>query len=786
MLSHLNTMTPRQPRDVRPTLAPLIIRRWLAPLLLIWLALDGGAPAHGAAAGIDWTLQTTPGNLAWNTVTYGAGKFVALPYSTLSAVGGVLTSSNGRDWTLGTMPANRLWTGVTYANGKFVTVMSSGNPPFVGGVMTSTDGVTWTERTAPDINWSSVTYGGGQFVAVSQNGNVMTSPDGIDWTLQTKPNSCYWRSVTYGNGTFVAVATQNLSCQGKLVMTSSDGVTWTQRDTPANLEWMSVTYGNGKFVAVAQRGSVTRPGAVMTSDDGLTWTQQTPVPNCNWRSVAYGSGLFVAISSSDGVSPTLECLGKRVLTSPDGIAWTLRNSAANITWTSHTYGNGLFAAVASNGASNQVMTSGNVCGEGLPLITGAGALWSQLALPCVPSATTPSVANVFGNSPTANLETAKYDVAGSGWVMNRREVTTTPSSYVKLATTTDLDVGTGYWIKSLSAPVGGKLTVDGTATPTDVPQVNGCAVAAGCKAITVTTVNGDNRYNLVGNPFPYAIDWSKVRVRVGGSGGTVYSPCQAAGVSTGCTGPAAGVANPAVISNVVNIWNGTDYQSFTDLDGSGNLEYFKSFWVNVLPGAFGLTVELLIPAEASSLTQATPTAIEPLASAKLPWYLAWLDWVAPPAQAAAPGADDWRVQLKLLNHVTQWKSGTVKLGQMNLAQPGYDAHDVPKLAPFAKPYLSLVVPHPDWGVQAGDYATDFRPALTKQPQDWAFEVRADPIGSVVFLSWEGDAKILKRSRLIDVQTGKTIKPADKRWAKKGYPITLNNPVQRYVWRYLGK
>lgn len=441
-------------------------------------------------------------------------------------------------------------------------------------------------------------------------------------------------------------------------------------------------------------------------------------------------------------------------------------------------------------ASSAVSVTPRDCGPGIPLTTSPVPLWQQLALPCVPSAATPSVTNVFGNSPTANLDNALYDVANTGWILYRRDVTTNPSSYVKLnpPESATLAIGDGYWIKSYAAPVDGKLTVAGTATPTYATDQQGCAVAAGCKVVTLTTVNGQNRYNLVGNPFPFAIDWSKVRVRVtpAGSGYVVYSPCQAAGIGTGCTGPAAAVANPAVISNVINIWNGADYQSFTDLDGSGNLEYFKSFWVNVLPGAFGQTVELLIPAQASTLTQATPTAIEPLASAELPWYLAWLDWVAPPAQAAAPSADDWRVQLKLLNHVTQWKSGTVKLGQMGLAQPGYDPHDVPKMAPFGTPYLSLVLPHPDWGAQAGDYGTDFRPALGRQPQDWTFEVRADPIGSVVFLSWEGDAKILKRSRLIDLQTGKTIKPADKRWGKKGYPITLNNPVQRYLWRYLGK
>lgn len=65
-------------------------------------------------------------------------------------------------------------------------------------------------------------------------------------------------------------------------------------------------------------------------------------------------------------------------------------------------------------------------------------------------------------------------------------------------------------------------------------------------------------------------------------------------------------------------------------------------------------------------------------------------------------------------------------------------------------------------------------------------MRADPATGVVFINWEGDAKILKRSRLIDVQTGKIIQPAAKKWAKKGYPITLQNSVQRYVWRYLGK
>lgn len=44
----------------------------------------------------------------------------------------------------------------------------------------------------------------------------------------------------------------------------------------------------------------------------------------------------------------------------------------------------------------------------------------------------------------------------------------------------------------------------------------GLRVAAGCISIALTNVAGANRYNLVGNPFPFAVDWSLVRVRIDG------------------------------------------------------------------------------------------------------------------------------------------------------------------------------------------------------------------------------------------------------------------------------
>lgn len=480
------------------------------------------------------------------------------------------------------------------------------------------------------------------------------------------------------------------------------------------------------------------------------------------------------------------------------------------------------------------------CGPGLSYTAGQ---WLMVALPCVPNPA--SVADVFGNSPTANLDDALYDNSSTGWAMYRREVTTNPSSYVKLATATTLATGTGYWLKSLSAPVDGKLVVDGTGTP-PTTGITGCQSANGCAVIPVQTVSGSNRYNLVGNPFPYAVDWSKVRVRVGGSGGTIYTPSQAAGEATGAD--AVGNADPPVMSKSIWIWNGNNYDTWDDTAQPGNLKYFQSFWINVLPGAAGQTVELLIPAEASTLSQTAAPLDRLLAGlrAGAGWVL---DTLIPPATAdatlapgrapgreqrgqAAPGtapADptldllvtqgvqsqglappaaeaaahqtaqaegrEWRVRLKLDQPATGFTDHYNQLGQRLDAKSDYDPADLIEMPPFAAPWLTLVFPHPEWGARAGDYATDFRSAQRLNPRGkpvaglpaatWNFEIRADQPGGEVVLTWEGPAAILARSRLRDRDTGKIIAPSG-RGAAQGYRLKLTTKVRRLTWQFLGQ
>ena len=790
--------------------------------------------------GSTWTIRTSAADNCWVSVTYGNGLFVAV--ASTGDGNRVMTSLNGITWTIRTSAADNYWTSVTYGNGLFVAVASSGAG---NRVMTSPDGITWTSQASSvDNYWFSVTYGNGLFLAVASSGTgnrAMTSPDGITWTSQVSVADNCWFSVTYGNGLFVAVSSTGTSNR---VMTSPDGITWTRRTSAADNYWFSITYGNGLFVAVSSTGIGNR---VMTSPDGITWTIRTSAADNYWTSITYGNGLFVAVALTGSgnrvmlreasLPPTVSVITPAYGVTVGGTAVTLTGSrftdatevsiggiaATNVKVVSDTSITTISLAHIAGTASVLVTTPGGAntvnslfkytdCGPGVSIITGTtglGALWQMLALPCVPATST--IAGVFGDNPStlSNLLTANYAkdqtnialAAKDGWIIEKKTVGAVPAYEPLLSADLALSVGTGYWIKSYQAPTNGKLSMDGTATPTDVTQAEGCYSANGCKAIIVTTYKSTyNRNNLVGNPFPYAIDWTKVRIRVDGSE-TTYTPAQAAGV---VVGDPLNLATP-VISNVVNIWNATctGYDAFTDIapyPSTPNLQYFKSFWVNVLPGAFGHTVELLIPAEQSTLSLNTTVApvstgsIEQVAKLDLPWYLAWLDVVVSPAYAAPAvsnhvkpqmlaNANDWYIRLKVDNPVTGWSDHNSLLGELMDANIGFDPHDVQEMSPYAAPYLTLVFPKPEWDVNAGDYASDFH-RFNLKVQTWNFEVRAKPIGSKVFLSWEGSPALLKRSRLIEIATGKIILPSDPRWKAKGYPIKLTNAVQKYTWKVL--
>ena len=415
------------------------------------------------------------------------------------------------------------------------------------------------------------------------------------------------------------------------------------------------------------------------------------------------------------------------------------------------------------------------CGQGISLPTGTHALWQQLALPCVPFS--PSLLDVFGTGTASNLTNSQYgklNPPSDGWMIERWDTSTSSQSYAIQLPSDPLNIWTGYFIKSYESPSSGMLAISDAAaslTPSPVSQYEGCASPSGCIAIPIPQISESLRKKdyLLPNPYPFNVDWSKVRIRVDHAPST-FTPAQAANEAP------SGNLIPPVMSDAIWVWNGTSYETASSQPPTrGNLQYFKSFWVEALPDAQGHSLELLIPNEPSIIPEWSGKSKAPN---------------APPPPTVRPhknpqklpNKSDWYVRLKIEDPSNGWGHRSTFLGELENSSQGYDMSDLVKKAPFTEPYLYLTFPHPYWGDHSGEYSSDFRP-ISKQPEEWAFEIHSSVTGGTVFLGWEGKTAIFKKSKLVDLQTGKTIHPADGKWKKRGYRITINSEIQKYVWRY---
>jgi len=152
----------------------------------------------------------------------------------------------------------------------------------------------------------------------------------------------------------------------------------------------------------------------------------------------------------------------------------------------------------------------------------------------------------------------------------------------------------------------------------------------------------------------------------------------------------------------------------------------------------------------------------------------------PTAWAAELGKGEWYVRL-IATSDTLRDQGNV-LGQLKDSKRGYDIHDLKELSPFATPYLTIVFPHPNWGENAGDYASDFH-NIRRRWDRWVFEVRSDDPNREVTLSWNGQAN-MKRMKLIDVATRTRVK-AIKKGKIQTYTFNMNGQTTR-TFKWVGR
>jgi len=142
-------------------------------------------------------------------------------------------------------------------------------------------------------------------------------------------------------------------------------------------------------------------------------------------------------------------------------------------------------------------------------------------------------------------------------------------------------------------------------------------------------------------------------------------------------------------------------------------------------------------------------------------------------QAAPTG---WFIRIIAENTAEKLQDPGNTLGLMSDSSNGYDNHDLVEMPPFGTPYLTLVFPHPEWGVKAGDYTTEFQ-AHNKLTHTWNFEVRTDKTTRSVTLRWEGDAAKLKKSTLKDMKTRKTYNLG----TTKNLTFTMGTTKRLFVW-----
>jgi hypothetical protein len=291
---------------------------------------------------------------------------------------------------------------------------------------------------------------------------------------------------------------------------------------------------------------------------------------------------------------------------------------------------------------------------------------------------------------------------------------------------------------------------------------------------------------MVAHPLAFPVDWADVRIVV--SGTLVYVPEEAE------------TAN--ILSATYQAWTGSGYSPLNDNTPGmeGTLQPGQGFWVKVLPGAFGSSVTLLIPAVPSLNAGALVEQEE------WPWYATVINWLIPSAHAGESNNSrkayalgyaereakkkasrerlqagiDWYVRLTVEAPQEQLVDAGNVFGQLSDSKRNFDRHDLQEQPPFSSPYLTLVFPHDDWGERAGDYASDYH---KPKPQDkWEFEIRSDEPGRQIKLCWEGEDKIISRSWLVDLETGEYLHLSEQQQGSRCLAFVMEGTSKRYQWR----
>ncbi|MCI5192554.1 MAG: hypothetical protein D3915_05440, partial [Candidatus Electrothrix sp. AU1_5] len=336
---------------------------------------------------------------------------------------------------------------------------------------------------------------------------------------------------------------------------------------------------------IALIGAVDNASAYVFSRaaDG-SWSQQDKLTAAHWfgHSVSLSADGSIALIGAPGDDDKGKNTGSAYVftRSVDG-SWSQQNKltaydgASNdlFGWSVSLSADGGIALIGARGHDSAYVFSA-ICGQGRNLPANT---WLMTAPSCQP-ANPPGagIAAQYGD----DLSPA-YATNWIGWKWDATAQDYPPA----MAAADPLVLGDGNWVYSKTA---GRLNLEGTVTPT-----TDCAAYGGsgqCFAIDLAIpLAGVNFWNMVGHPFPYAVNWADVQVAVSSDGGATW------GTYSPSTAEIAGY-----VSKIYYRWNGNSYDSYDDsTPGSlGVLQPQESVWVRSLgsySGPVPQKLKLLIP-----------------------------------------------------------------------------------------------------------------------------------------------------------------------------------------------
>jgi hypothetical protein len=318
-------------------------------------------------------FATPPGNFAWNSVTYGNSKFLAVGSSgsTATSVDGInwsynvkvpvaytlptsinwgpivsdgtttvisngpqltnttyLSSTNSGDsWTQRAFPVNTLWSPYSclYANGTWVFVAASAGWAnlLTSSVLYSSNGTTWNTSSIPSNQVSCLTYGAGKFLVTTTSSQSYQSVDnGVNWTSFFLTSSGPWQAGAYGASKFVFAVGGPNTISNKVVY--GDVGNWTETTLPLSKNWMKMLWTGSMFILIG--GWNTYTNEYLTSTDGISWTVRTFPISSTWINAALDSSNNICVISGGAVA------NNKTLVSSDGINWKVGILPSSSQW----------------------------------------------------------------------------------------------------------------------------------------------------------------------------------------------------------------------------------------------------------------------------------------------------------------------------------------------------------------------------------------------------------------------------------------------------------------------